>query len=89
MAYDKLKLVRESEHQVAKAPAEYSYIVNAAENIATAGYFPADCGLKAGDKVVKKQLTFSAAGLLTAYAETPYYIVASATGVLTATAIGG
>lgn len=82
MAFDIKKLTRTSSDIVEGAIKRYDYL--SSDTITGAGYFPADCGLKAGDIVTKVSITLSS-GVITAETETPYYMVLSS-GVLTATA---
>lgn len=82
MAFDIKNLTRTSADIVEGAIKRYDYL--STDTITTAGYFPADCGLKAGDIVTKVAITKNSSGVITAEAQTPYYIVVSS-GVLTAT----
>lgn len=86
MAFDKLKLVRTDSGMVANAPAHFDYNLKTDETITGAGYIPEDAGVKAGDIVTKNLITFSSAGLITAFVRTEYYAIADAAGKLTLTA---
>lgn len=54
MAYDHKKLVGTSAHIAPEAPVHYDYnITDSDEDITTAGYFPAESGIKAGDIITQ------------------------------------
>jgi len=84
MAFDIKNLTRTSADIVEGAVKRYDYL--STDTVTSAGYFPADCGLKAGDIVTKVAITKNSSGVITAEAQTAYYIVVSTAGVLTATA---
>lgn len=80
MAFDKSKLLH-----VAGADSilNHTFEYFSTDTITTAGYFPKDGDIKAGDKVIKVVITTSA-GLVTGRTETPYFVKADSNGVLTA-----
>lgn len=83
MAYDKTKLLCVSgETSVLQKGYEYF----SSDTVTAKGYFPKESGIKAGDYLTVVKITMTN-GLVTAYARTSYYMVADATGALTATAI--
>lgn len=86
MAFDKLKLVRTDSGMVPNAPAHFDYNLKTDETITGAGYIPEDAGVKAGDIVTKNLITFSSAGLVTAFVRTEYFAIADSAGKLTLTA---
>ena len=83
MAFDFKKLIRTSADIVEGAPKHYDYV--SSDAVTSAGYFPADCGLKATDIVTKVDITVTS-GVVTSEVLTPYYI-SEDSGVLTASAI--
>ena len=89
MAFDKLFLVRTDFVMVTNAPAHFDYNLKTDEVITGAGYIPEDAGVKAGDIVTKNLITFSNAGLVTAFVRTVYYAKADDAGKLTLTAFAG
>lgn len=85
MAYDVKKLVATSAHIAPEAPVHYDYNLTAAETITTAGYFPAESGIKEGD-IVTKNLFALTDGKVTGLTCTPYVAKVSA-GVITLVAL--
>ena len=86
MAYDYKKLVGTSAHIAPEAPVHYDYNLKAAEDITTAGYFPAESGIKEGDIITKNLYAVSATGAVTGLTQTVY--VAKVTeGVITLVAL--
>ena len=81
MAYDPKKLVGTSAHIVPEAPVHYDYNLKAAEDITTAGYFPAESGIKGGDIITKNLFTVSGSAI-TGLTRTVYVAKVSA-GVIT------
>lgn len=81
MAYDPKKLVGTSAHIVPEAPVHYDYNLKAAEDITTAGYFPAESGIKEGDIITKNLFTVSGSAI-TGLTRTVYVAKVSA-GVIT------
>ena len=81
MAYDVKKLVATSAHIAPEAPVHYDYNLKAAEDITTAGYFPAESGIKEGD-IVTKNLYALTDGKVTGLTCTPYVAKVSS-GVIT------
>ena len=81
MAYDVKKLVATSAHIAPEAPVHYDYNLKAAEDITTAGYFPAESGIKEGDIITKNlfALTDEAISGLTR----TVYVATVAAGVIT------
>lgn len=86
MAYDYKKLVGTSAHIAPEAPVHYDYNLTAAEDITTAGYFPAESGIKEGDIITKNLFTVSAAGAVTGLTQT-VYVATVAAGVITLVAL--
>lgn len=83
MAYDRKQLVHTSG---GLSPLPQSFEYNSADDVTAAGYFPKGEGVNAGDKLTKVNVTKDGTtGLVTARADTPYFMVADANGVLTAT----
>lgn len=85
MAYDVKKLVATSAHIAPEAPVHYDYNLKAAEDITTAGYFPAESGIKEGD-IVTKNLYALTDGKVTGLTCTPYVAKVSS-GVITLVAL--
>lgn len=85
MAYDHKKLVGTSAHITPEAPVHYDYNLKAAEDITTAGYFPAESGIKEGD-IVTKNLFALTDGAITGLTCTTYVAKVSA-GVITLVAL--
>lgn len=83
MAFDKSKLLH-----VAGADSilNHTFEYYSTDTITTAGYFPKDGDVKAGDKVVKVVITTSS-GLVTGREETPYFAKADGNGVITLAAM--
>lgn len=81
MAYDPKKLVGTSAHIVPEAPVHYDYNLKAAEDITTAGYFPAESGIKEGD-IITKNLFAVSGSAITGLTRTVYVAKVSA-GVIT------
>lgn len=81
MAYDPKKLVGTSAHIVPEAPVHYDYNLKAEEDITTAGYFPAESGIKEGDIITKNLFTVSGSAI-TGLTRTVYVAKVSA-GVIT------
>lgn len=81
MAYDSKKLVGTSAHIAPEAPVHYDYNLKAAEDITTAGYFPAESGIKEGDIITKNLFTVSGSAI-TGLTRTVYVAKVSA-GVIT------
>ena len=79
MAYDRTKLLHIG--GVSPLPQVWQYF--SSDTVTSAGYIPKDEGVNAGDRVEVIDITYSAAGLITAYANTQYYAKADANGVLT------
>lgn len=81
MAYDVKKLVATSAHIAPEAPVHYDYNLKAAEDITTAGYFPAESGIKEGDIITKNlfALTDEAISGLTR----TVYVATVSSGVIT------
>lgn len=86
MAYDVKKLVVTSAHIVPEAPVHYDYNLKAAEDITTAGYFPASSGIKEGD-IVTKNLFALTGSAITGLTRTVYVAKVSAEGVITLVAV--
>jgi hypothetical protein len=86
MAYDYKKLVGTSAHIAPEAPVHYDYNLKAAEDITTAGYFPAESGIKEGDIITKNLYAVSAAGAVTGLTQTKY-VAKVAEGVITLVAL--
>ena len=86
MAYDYEKLVGTSAHIAPEAPVHYDYNLKAAEDITTAGYFPAESGIKEGDIITKNLYAVSAAGAVTGLTQTKY-VAKVAEGVITLVAL--
>lgn len=83
MAYDRTKLLHIG--GVSPLPQVWQYF--SSDTVTSAGYIPKDEGVNAGDRVEVIDITYSAAGLITAYANTQYYAKADANGVLTLEAL--
>lgn len=86
MAFDKTKLLNVSG---GNSPLARTFEYFSEETITTEGYFPSDCGIQAGDKVVAVNITKDGGQLVNGRTETAYYIKADAKGVLTAVAMAG
>lgn len=86
MAYDHKKLVGTSAHITPEAPVHYDYNLKAAEDITTAGYFPAESGIKEGD-IVTKNLFALTSGKITGLTRTTYVAKVSDAGVITLAAL--
>ena len=86
MAYDYKKLVGTSAHIAPEAPVHYDYNLKAAEDITTAGYFPAESGIKEGDIITKNLYAVSATGAVTGLTQT-VYVAKVAEGVITLVAL--
>ena len=84
MAFDLTKLCRVGSDLAADSVKHYNYV--STDTVTGAGYFPTTSGIKAGDIVTKIAITLTN-GLITAYTEAKYYMVANASGVLTATSL--
>lgn len=85
MAYDVKKLVGTSAHIVPEAPVHYDYNLKAAEDITSAGYFPASSGIKEGD-IITKNLFAVSGSAITGLTRTVYVAKVSA-GVITLVAV--
>lgn len=83
MAYDRTKLL----HIGGVSPLPQTWEIFTSDTVTTEGYIPKGEGVQAGDHITQVEITYSSAGLITAYARTEYYAVADANGVLTLTAI--
>lgn len=81
MAYDPKKLVGTSANITPDAPVHYDYNLKAAENIATAGYFPAESGIKEGDIITKN--LFALTGEAISGLTRTVYVATVAAGVIT------
>lgn len=86
MAYDYKKLVGTSAHIAPEAPVHYDYNLKAAEDITTAGYFPAESGIKEGDIITKNLYAVSATGAVTGLTQTKY-VAKVVEGVITLVAL--
>lgn len=86
MAYDYKKLVGTSAHIASEAPVHYDYNLKAAEDITTAGYFPAESGIKEGDIITKNLFAVGEAGAVTGLTQTVYVAKVTA-GVITLVAL--
>lgn len=86
MAYDHKKLVGTSAHITPEAPVHYDYNLKAAEDITTAGYFPAESGIKEGD-IITKNLFALTDGKITGLTRTVYVAKVSDAGVITLAAL--
>lgn len=86
MAYDHKKLVGTSAHITPEAPVHYDYNLKAAEDITTAGYFPAESGIKEGD-IITKNLFALTSGKITGLTQTVYVAKVSDAGVITLAAL--
>lgn len=86
MAYDHKKLVGTSAHITPEAPVHYDYNLKAAEDITTAGYFPAESGIKEGD-IITKNLFALTSGKITGLTRTVYVAKVSDAGVITLAAL--
>ena len=84
MAFTLKQLCRVGSDLAAGSVKRWDYL--SSDTITGAGYFPMDCGIKAGDIVTNIAITLTE-GLVTAYTEAKYYMVADAAGVLTATSL--
>lgn len=82
MAYDVKKLVATSAHIAPEAPVHYDYnITDSDEDITTAGYFPAESGIKAGDIIT--QNLFALTGEAISGLTRTVYVATVAAGVIT------
>ena len=82
MAFDRTKLNKIS-NSLSALPQTFEYV--SSDVVTTAGYFPKDEGIKAGDKVILVTIT-ETSGIISKRTDTAYYMIADANGTLTATA---
>lgn len=84
MAFDRKQLVHTHGGDVTQ---NHSFEYYSTDTVTTAGYFPNDDILKAGDKVVTVVIGKTAGGLVESRTETAYVLTDNADGVLTAVAM--